>query len=149
MRFQSHRSSCGPASLRTALMARGISRSEDELASLTGCTTEGTGARGILKAAHQIAVEHPHLNPGVIHERRGDIALLRLLAAHRAGMVAILCVDHFNHWVTSFGLLGESTVHVCDPANDELVLHYRPQELVERWGCIEGNKKAVYYAIIL
>lgn len=146
MRFQSHAASCGPAALRNALLARGIERSEDELGQLSGCTTNGTAARGLLKAVHLIAVEHPQIRPGIIREKRGDIALLKLHAAHRAGVVGILCVDRFEHWVTSFGLLGEGVFHVADSGDNELIKHYSPDELIERWA---PPGKHPFYAILV
>lgn len=138
--------SCGPAALRNALQSRGIHRSEDELARLTGLTIEGTAARGILKAAHMIAVDEPTLRPGVINERRADVAILKLRAAHDLGSAAILCVDNYDHWVASFGMLGDEVFHVADSANDELVLHYTPAALLARW---KGPGRQPYYAIIL
>lgn len=146
MRFQTTQASCGPAALRNALMARGLARSEDELAKLAGCTVEGTTARGMMRALCLVAKEQPGLMPGVLSERREDIALLRLLAAHRAGLAAILCVDEDQHWVTSFGLLGESVIHVADSAHDEMVLHYSPEQLVARWW---GLGRSPFYAILI
>lgn len=146
MRFQSNQASCGPASLRNALLARGISRSEDELAKLSGCTTDGTHARGMMRALLLVAKEHPGLLPGVLAERRPDIAILKLLAAHRAGSAAILCVDKYQHWVCSFGTLGDSVIHVADSADSEMVLHYSPGQLIERW---QGEGAKPYYGILL
>src|SRR5690349_12357429 len=128
-------------------MARGISRSEDELTRLTGCTTRGTSARGLLRAILAISADHPELAPGVISERRADIALLRLLESLRAGCVAILCVDAWDHWVCAFGLLGRDTIHVGDSASEEMVLHFRPTQLTERWA--PPTARGAYYGILL
>lgn len=146
MRYQSKPASCGPTALRNALQARGVLRSEDELASLVGCTAAGTSARGLLRAVHMIAVDEPKIAPGVLSERRGDVALLKLHAALRSGIAGILCVDGFEHWVCAFGLLGDSTIHVADSAEPELVLHYGPTKLLERW---RGPGKAGFYGILL
>jgi hypothetical protein len=133
VRFQSTQSSCGPAALRTALLARRIVRSEDELAKLAGCTpADGTSPRGLLRALRLISQEHPAVTPGVLNERRADVAILRLTAALQNGTVALLCVDQWSHWVTAFGLLGH-TVHVADSADNEMVLHYEPSEILTRW----------------
>lgn len=93
-----------------------------------------------------IAVDEPRLRPGVINERRADVAILKLRAAHSLGIVGILCVDGYEHWVTSFGMLGNDVFHVVDSANDELVLHYTPAELLERW---RGPGRSPYYGILL
>jgi hypothetical protein len=100
----------------------------------------------MLKAVHMIAVDHPHIKPGVIKERRGDVALLKLRAAHEVGVVGILCVDGYDHWVCSFGLLGDDVFHVADSGSDELVVHYTPPELLGRW---RGPGRSPYYAILL
>lgn len=146
MRLQSKPASCGPTALHNALMARGVRRSEDELAKLSGCTAAGTSSRGLLKAVHMIAIEHPGLKPGVISERRGDVAILKLLTAHEMGAAAILIVDDYAHWVASFGLLGRNVFHVADSANEELVLHYGPDDLLARW---KPAGKGAYYGILL
>ena len=148
MRFQSTQASCGPASLRTALLARGITRSEDELIRLSGCSNQGTTPRGLMRAALLVAKDSPGLIPGVLSERRDDVALLRLLAAHRAGSVGILLVDNGEHWVVSFGILGEADpiFHVADSDDQELVLHYRAAKLADRW---RSDYAKPFYAIIL
>ena len=146
MRFQSTAASCGPASLRNALLARGIARSEEELARLAGCTTDGTTARGMMRALLLVAKEHHGILPGVLSERRDDIALLKLVAAHRAGCAAILCVDDNSHWAVSFGMLGDSIFHLADSADDELVLHLSPEALLSRW---KSSLKNCYYALIV
>lgn len=147
MRLQSTHASCGPTALRNALSARGVARSEDELARLSGCTARGTSARGLLRAILAIAADVPELVPGVISERRADIALLRLLEALRAGSVAILCVDQWDHWVVGFGLLGRDTIHVSDSADTEMVLHYKPAQLLARWA--PPGARGAYYGILL
>src|SRR5689334_13934959 len=99
MRLQSTTASCGPAALRNALLARGIERSEDELASLAGYkAADGTSARGMVRALVLVAKDHPELMPAVLSEAREDIAVLRLMAAHRAGLVGVLLVDNWDHW---------------------------------------------------
>jgi hypothetical protein len=58
----------------------------------------------------------------------------------------ILLVDHWDHWVVAFGLLGVSSIHVVDSADTELVQTLTPEELIPRW---EGNGKRPYYGIIV
>jgi len=150
LRFQSTTASCGPASLRTALLARGIVRSEDELASLAGFkASEGTSPKGIVRALAAIAVEHPEVQPALLSEARDEIAILRLVNCLMGGSVVILCVDDNEHWSVAFGLLGlgvSTIIHVYDPAETEMVKHYKPGELLARW---RGPGKKPYYGIIV
>lgn len=146
MRFQSTQASCGPAALRNALRARGVTRSEDELAQLCGFSpATGTPVRGMLRALALIAVDHPDITPAQLKESRPDIALLKLRDAHSHGLVVILCVDSDEHWVVSFGSLGDR-IHVADSDDDEMVLHYTPPELIERW---RGLGRAAFYGIVV
>lgn len=143
MRFQSTQASCGPASLRNALLALGIERSEEELSQLSGCTaTNGTPPKGLIRAITQIT----GAEPGVIYEAREDVAVLRLVEALRVGRPVILCVDRDEHWVVAFGLLGPDVVHVADSADNELVKHYRPRDLASRW---RGVGRRPFYGILV
>jgi hypothetical protein len=148
VKFQSNASSCGPASLRNALLCRGIVRSEEELTRLTDFTpASGTSMKGLFKAATAIAAEHPAVTPGVLREQRGDVAVLRLIAALEGGSPVILCVDDFEHYVTAFGLLGKGTVHVADSADEELIRSYSVHALSKRWR--GPSKRSPYYGLIL
>jgi len=147
MRFQSTQASCGPAALRNALLARGIERSEEELAKLSGYNAaKGTSPKGMMRALIMIAKDEPGVLPAPMSERQEDVALLRLRAAHDAGHVAILIVDNDEHWVVSFGTLGRDIFHISDSADSEMVLHYSPQQLVERW---RGPGRRPFYGIIV
>lgn len=147
MRLQSTSASCGPSALRTALMVRGITRGEQELEKLCGYKPAvGTTARGMVRALLAIAKDYPQIMPCPASEARADIALLRLMAAHRAGLVSILLVDNHEHWVVSFGTLGDNTIHVADSDDSEMVLHYSPEQLLARW---RGPGKKPFYGIIV
>lgn len=149
MRFQSTLANCGPAALRTALAIRGILRTQEELEALSGCTTEGTSPKGMLAALRAISSENPDISPDVISETNWEVALLKLLEAHRSGFSVILCVDRDEHWVVSFGFIGQverMRIHVSDAGDSELVKHYRPGELVERW---RGLGRRPYYGIVV
>lgn len=151
MRFQSNQSSCGPAALRNALLCIGIKRSEEELEKLTGMTpSDGTSAKGLLKALQAISKEHPEIDPAVIAENKGDIAILRLLEALRSGHPVILVTEGGSHWATAFGILGVAgeklMIHVADSAEVELVLHFTPQELIKAW---KSDEKKAYYGVVV
>lgn len=150
MRLQSTQASCGPACLRNALLCHGIIRSEQELEQLAGTTaTNGTSGAGLLKAIASIAVEHPQLAAMRISESRADVAILKLLAALDAGRTVILCADDYEHWVLAFGTLGGGEriiLHISDPADNEMVVHMRPDALLKRW---KGPDKKPYYGIVV
>lgn len=150
MRFQSNQANCGPAALRNALQCHGVSRSEQELESLTGCTAaEGTTPKGVLKALALVAKDHPNVSPGLISEGRASVALLHLLESIRNGHVVIMLVDEWDHWVVAFGLLGSGDgmrIHLSDSADPELIQHLTPKSLVERW---KGHGRKPYYGIVV
>lgn len=145
MRFQSNQATCGPAALRNALMARGLTRSEEELEALSGCTpAAGTSPRGLLKAISAVSADLPGLSPLVISESRADVALLKLVAALETYAV-ILCVDGDSHWVCAFGRLGP-LIHVADSAHPELVVHLTRDAMMARW---KGHGRKPYYGIVI
>jgi len=128
VRLQSTSANCGPASLSNALAAVGVVRTEAECEALCATTgTDGTSARGLLKAVRAVGRE-----PIVIDERRALVAYLRLEAALRVGRAVVLCVDAMSHWVAAVGLLG-ARVLVADPADNELVTSVTPDALEARW----------------
>jgi ABC-type bacteriocin/lantibiotic exporter with double-glycine peptidase domain len=150
VRLQSTQANCGPACLRNALLCHGITRSETELESLAGTTGAlGTSPRGLISALKAVAIDNPAVSPGIIHESRPDVALLKLVACLSAGHVCILCADGNEHWILAFGLLGSGArivVHISDPADNEMVLHMRPDELLARW---KGPGRKPYYGVIV
>lgn len=150
MRLQSTQANCGPACLRNALLCHGITRSEVELEQLCGTTgTDGTPPPNLIKGLKAIALEHNELSPGVLYEARPDVALLKLIATLGAGHVVIMLVDQNEHYVLAFGLLGSGArivVHVCDPAENEMIIHMKPAELLQRW---EGPGRKPFYGIIV
>lgn len=152
MRFQSTQASCGPAALRNALLCHRIERSEAELELLTGCSAaEGTPPKGILRALGLVARDAPHIRPAPLAESRADVAILRVIAALQAGHVVVMCVDEWEHWVVAFGLLGMGAriiVHVSDSADNEMVQHLTPEELLARWKGPEASRKP-YFGVIV
>lgn len=99
-----------------------------------------------MQAVIAIAKDDPRLFPSVLSERREDVAVLKLKSALDAGIVGILLVDNWEHWVVSFGTLGNQVIHVADSDNQELVLHYSPEQLARRWA---GPGRNPFYAILV
>lgn len=139
MRLQSTQANCGPASLLNALVALGISRTEDELATLCKTTgTEGTSPRNLMAAIRALG-----RSPELINEKRMDVAIMFVETWLREGRPVILCVDGDTHWVTAVGSMGKRII-IADPADNELVLSYSRSDLVDRWG--SGGR---YYGIVV
>lgn len=139
--YQTNRASCGPAALKNALEAIGISRTEEELIALTGQSVDGTSARALTKALGKIE----GTNPGVLRCSRGAEALVQLwyVVAER-GRPAILCVDEHEHWAVASGYIGGRFVLV-DSAELGLVFYLTGDDLLERWVGPDGK----YYAIVV
>lgn len=141
MRFQTNQSTCGPTALFNALVALGVERSLDECEHLCGTTTEGTDGPALVRGAAKI----PGLTPVPLRESRPDVAVLRLVAALRAGRPVVLAVDSDEHWVAAVGLLGERVL-VADSADNELVQSLPLSQLLERW---RGTGRRPFYGVIL
>jgi ABC-type bacteriocin/lantibiotic exporter with double-glycine peptidase domain len=126
--MQDTAANCGPASMSNALAALGKDHSQDQCAALCKTTaTDGTPPTRLLKALRGLGME-----PVVIKEKRAPVAVLMLCHWLERGRPAILCVDHGGHWVAAVGLLGDRIL-VADSADNELVLTYSREKLVERW----------------
>jgi hypothetical protein len=145
MRFQSRRSSCGPASLANALSCLGIRRSEDELLGITGTTPEGTSAGNLRRAIGIVGRTEDGLCNIVLRTTSGDSALVNLYYWVVArGRPVIMCVDNYDHWAVCGGYL-RPRYSVIDSANNDLVLYYSEPQLLERWRGEDGK----YYGIVV
>jgi len=133
LRYQSRKSSCGPASLVNALEAIGIERSEDEIGTLAKQDTNGTTPLRMRRAAESIGVEV--LN---VCEKRQEVAGWLIESQLRSGNPGIIVVDNDEHWVSVVGLLGDTFI-VADPADNDLLLFYSLQGLLDRWKNPDGK----------
>jgi ABC-type bacteriocin/lantibiotic exporter with double-glycine peptidase domain len=139
MRMQDTAANCGPASVSNALQALGIIRSQAECEVLCKTSgTDGTSTRNIIRAVQSLGCR------GLpIKEKRQVVAWLMLMRWLRAGAPIILCVDDSSHWVAAIGTLGDRVL-VADPADNELVLSYDTEKLMDRWSATSG-----FYGVIL
>lgn len=145
MRFQSNKSSCGPAALHNALSALGIARTEDELIRLTGQRPPGTSARGLLKAIKSVSSDdNPLMGECVVWRTVGAAQVGLWYYISERGRPAILCVDSFDHWVCCVGHLG-TRFGVVDSADNRMLIYYTAAELARRWEGPSGG----YHAIIV
>lgn len=143
MRYQSNRSSCGPATLHNALNALGIHRTEDELIQLTGQNPTGTSAKGLIKALTSISTPEAPLHGEAVKFSTATQATIGLwYYVSDMGRPVILCVDDFDHWIVCTGHLGRRFA-VIDPADNRLVLYYGATELLTRWEGPNGGWHAI------
>ncbi len=146
VKFQSRKSSCGPAALRNALEALGIERSEDELAALCKQTaTGGTTGASLRKALGNIE--------GVINARideaRTDVAILRLLQALYDGRPVIVCVEEWGHWAVAVGVLGFGKRVVCVDSGDNDLVRLRTTDEMADWWCGPDGVKRPYWGVVV
>jgi ABC-type bacteriocin/lantibiotic exporter with double-glycine peptidase domain len=128
VKYQSRKSSCGPAALLNAVEPLGFARTEDELAILCKTTTDGGTTSSNLIAA----VKSLGLNYTVVNEKRFDVARLFLFEHLTNQGTAILCVDNYEHWVTAVGISGLGHI-IIDSADENLVLFWSRDQLRSRW----------------
>lgn len=146
MKFQSRKSSCGPAALANALEAVGIKRSEEELAALCKQTATGGTAGKALRSA--LSNMEGVIN-AEIHEARSDVAILRLLQSLYDGRPVICCVDTWEHWAVAAGVLGFGKRIVCiDSGDNDLVVMRTVDEFLDWWRGPEGATK-LYWGVIV
>lgn len=144
MKFQSTRSSCGPASLRNALEARGLHRTEEELVELCKQGPEGTSPRNLRRAIAAVGGVNKE-----IHESRPEVAILYLLQALYDGYPVICCVDEWQHWAVAAGVLGFGKRIVCvDSGDNNLVVMRTLDDFVEWWSGPDSATKR-YYGVVV
>lgn len=144
MKLQARRSSCGPASLANALECLGMSRTEEELITLCGQTTEGTTDKGLRKAIAAVGGLNREIS-----ESRPDVAMLILLQAIYEGRPVIVCCETWGHWAVCAGVLGFGKRVVCiDSGDNDLVRLRTLDEVVEWWKGPEASKKPWYGVIV-
>lgn len=140
MRYQSRKSSCGPASLANALEAVGIERTEDELAALSKQDAQGTSPVNLRKAAEAVGVETVNVS-----EQRREVARWCLEYHLHNGHPGLIIVDNDDHWVAVIGHLN-GTYIVADTADNDLLVFYSAEGLLDRW-CSKNNKYCGFFLV--
>ena len=143
MKLQTGVASCGAAALANALAALGFVLGEDAVAAAAGTDGDGTGIRGLKRAARALGA-----SVDVISERDGVAAYYRLRGHLDAGEAAVLCFDAGKHWVTAVGLLG-GLVLVVDPAMTvrDMLSPMGMEDLLAYW--TSGDSRRPRYALVL
>lgn len=149
MKFQSQKSSCGPAALSAALQAVGILRTEDELTHLAGTTTDGTEWEGMLKALRTVQKSAPQVVAKPF-EDNAEVGILRLLRALDDGY-AVVCIamteKPWDHYLTVVGRLGRRLC-IFDPGSSDAFSTAEVGEFMGRWRGPKGARKP-YAGIIV
>jgi ABC-type bacteriocin/lantibiotic exporter with double-glycine peptidase domain len=137
VRYQSRKSSCGPAALQNAIEPLSYVRSEDELAKLCGTTSDGTSETGIKKALKALDIPF-----SILSQKSFDTARMVLYAHLHMGGTAIISVDSNSHWVAVVGIAGYKYI-VIDSADENLVVFWDGVNLDIKW-----KGEGLYYGIL-
>lgn len=150
MKFQGQTYSCGPAALSAALQARGIVRSEDELALIAKTTNDGTHWAGMIKALRTVQKTEPGVSCRAFADR-ADVAMLRLRRAVDDGhaAVVVVCTDEpWDHYAAVVGSLGADRLCVFDPGSSDAFKTLTLGEFMPWWRGPKGVRKP-YAGIIV
>lgn len=143
MKFQSQKSSCGPAALSAALQAVGVVRTEDELATVAKTTTQGgTDWRGMLNALRQVQKSHPEVAAKPFEDTE-EVAVLRLLRALDDGYAVVVIgrtTKPWDHYMVVVGRLGKRLC-LFDPGSNDAFTTVEVGDFVERWRGPDGVRK--------
>lgn len=148
MKYQALAHSCGPAALRNAAVALGVSVTEARLRALAGCTEElGTDEHGLICAAREIGLKAtPHWSS----DKNAAWAFVRSNVMD--GRACLLCTSNWGHWVTVIGVLGDRVV-LDDPSNAAANVHENGthvltrKQLLKRWR--HRHEAEPFYAVAL
>lgn len=145
MIYQQRKFTCGPASLANAanwIMGKS-SPSEDAFKEACyrskAVDTEGTTEHDLKRALRQHSLPYHSFSL-----RSDNKAREQLRAEVFYGMPVICYGRKREHWFTVIGTAGYYFV-VIDSADEDLVLKWTPEKLLEEWG--NGDKK--YYGIVV
>ena len=149
MKFQSQKSSCGPAALSAALEAIGIERTESELSTLCGSTADGTDHNQMLSALATVRKSESAVI-GRGFQDKADVALLRLLRAIDDGHSVVVCVstvDPWDHYACVVGRLGNRII-AFDPGSAESMNSMTVDEFMSWWRGPKGERKPFYGILV-
>ncbi len=136
MRLQSGQNFCGLATAANGLRAIGRRVSEDQVAAKVKLLADdaephvitGTTEIQILKAMRAYRIGCTQVQ---VHQAEAGMSMLR--GYLYAGRPVFLAVDNDSHWVVAVGQLG-GLIHVADSAHEEIVVPYKEDALLSRWG---------------
>jgi ABC-type bacteriocin/lantibiotic exporter with double-glycine peptidase domain len=153
VKYQSQKSSCGPAALSAALEAIGIERAESEMITLTGCSADGTHDEDMVRALRIVQQSEPAIAARPFQDN-ADVAILRLLRALDDGhpVIVAVCVDRpWDHYAVVVGRLGTGAtirLNVFDAGTSESFRSMSMSEFMPWWRGPKTERKP-YYGIIV
>lgn len=104
---------CGPASVKNALMAFGTNVSEPSIRRVANTIKkEGTDEKGIIAA-----IRHYGFSATEWRSNKKNISWKWLHEQLQSGKVVIMCFDNWDHWVVALGSVGNTGVTIFDPSN--------------------------------
>lgn len=110
---QAYTFSCGPAALRSALGALGLSVSEDELATAASTTEEGTSPEQLVAAAGKFGVAAIAVSGMRVANLEDQLAIGRPVLA--AIQQEVRDPPNDGHWVLALGFGPAGSVRIMDP----------------------------------
>lgn len=140
MKFQENSWSCGAAAVVNALRVLGVKLSEKRVRAAAGTDEEGTDEIGVKESIKTFG-----FRPTEYYSNSSTEAFAWLNGMLLTGSVVILCINHWSHWVTAVGIIGQKVI-IIDPANTKAnvsengVFIWSRRTLMEKWK--NGRKSA-------
>ena len=136
---------CGPASMRNALLSLGYVFSERRLREIAGSDSKhGTTERKIRKTLRLLGFKSKDF-----HNKTESAFKQRVTYNLKKGNKLIILTDHEDHWISVVDY-GNRHITVIDPERKRIKIRLTPKEL-SKW-CLNFNKRTrgtYYYGIII
>ncbi|HEY3251190.1 MAG TPA: cysteine peptidase family C39 domain-containing protein [Ignavibacteria bacterium] len=142
---QETRFTCGPASIRNALLAFGYIVSERRLREIAGSDKRhGTSEKKIKKTLRLLGFSYKDFT-----NRSEPAFKQRVIYNLKKGHKLIILTDHEDHWISVVNYENKYITAV-DPERRRIKIHLTPKEL-SKW-CLNFNKhtrETYYYGIVV
>jgi ABC-type bacteriocin/lantibiotic exporter with double-glycine peptidase domain len=142
---QETRFTCGPASIRNALLAMGYVFSERRIRSFAGSDREnGTSEHKIFRALKGLGFKFKEFR-----NKNENAFKQRVIYNMKKGHKLIILTDHEDHWISVVDYSNKK-LEVIDPEQKRIKTLLTPKEL-GKW-CLNFNKRTkdtYYYGIIV
>lgn len=136
---------CGPASIRNALLAFGYIFSERKIREISGSEkTKGTSEKKIFKTLRHLGFKFKEF-----YNKSEPAFKQRVIYNLKKGNKMIVLTDHEDHWV-SVVEYENKYLTVIDPEQKRVRMHLTPKAF-SKW-CLNFNKRSkdtYYYGIII
>lgn len=136
---------CGPASLRNALLSMGFSHSERKIRNLTRTDRKnGTNERRLMRAVKGLGFNYKEL-----YNKSESAFKQRVVYNLKHNNKLIILTNHEDHWISVTDYCNKY-LEVIDPEEKRVKKYLTPKEL-SKW-CLNFNKRSketYYYGIII